>query len=137
MKISELEHQYDTICEFVDYKGVSYGFTVKKLNYVQMMWLLTSQTKEKFEKEEEEVKTCSEDMDKYCDKIDANNAKDMCSYVRYIESWCFEEEPTEHNITLLYTKRDDVAIGIMEAMLRRYMEVLSSSRKLTQEVKKK
>ena len=139
MNISQLEHPYDTQCEYVDYKGNCYPFTIKRLNFVQIQWLINVNIKQNgsFDEISKEIASRSDDMDSYCDYLDTSNAKELKRMVKYIDSWCFEQEPSADNIITLYAQRDDVALGIIQTLATRYHEVFMGTRKEVEEVKKK
>ena len=139
MDILELGDSYDIECEYVDYKGNCYPLTIKKLTYVQIEWLLVINAKQNnlLDKSQQSDDRFVTDMDAYCDYTDVNNVNECKRLVKYVDSWCFKQEPSVDNIVSLYAQRDDVALGVINAMLTRYHEVMSGARKAVVEVKKK
>ena len=137
MKLSELGEAYDTECEFVDYKGFTYSFRVKRLTYSQIQWLLTEEFEKQTKKRNEDEKEYK-DMEEFCEYVDGANIQDMSRIVKYIEAWCFEDTtPNEQSFAALYAQRADVAIGMYMKIAALFRGVHYSTSAMISEVKKK
>ena len=136
MKLSELGEAYDTDCEFVDYKGVSYGFRIKSLNYAQIQWFLKEDFGNQTKRRDDDNKEFDNRED-FCEYVDQANVQDMSRVVHYIERWEFEDPPTEESFAVLYAKRGDIAVGIFMKIASIFRDVFYSTNAIMSQVKKK